>query len=202
MEVLLGCIATFCTLTVILSFIAALNFQRWKIQYLYHIGRRNINPYHPLEEQEIDMLNDVYISYIDNYMLGKGVSMYDFVTKYLHPALAQQGLKVLIRDELKEGRMLQEVISSAIRRTKKVLVLLTDGYCKDFWNIFEFNTAAHEGIYTKRNLIIPVMFEDLQECNFPPEIWLFLKSADIVRYSRENTLSDFLEMVEYKIHNE
>ena len=148
------------------------------------------------------MINDVYISYIDNYKLGRGVDMYDFVTKHLHLGLKQKGFKVLIRDELREGRMLQEVKSSTIRRTKKVLVLLTDGYCKEFWNIFEFNTAAHEGIYTKRNLIIPVMFENLQECNFPPEIWSFLKSADIVRYSRENTLSDFLGMVEYKIQNE
>ena len=35
-------------------------------------------------------------------------------------------------------------------------MLLSNDYCVDFWNVFEFNVADMEGIYTKRQVIIPV----------------------------------------------
>ena len=37
-----------------------------------------------------------------------------------------------------------------------LIVLLSNVYCVDFWNVFEFNAAAMQGIYTKRPVIIPV----------------------------------------------
>ena len=35
-------------------------------------------------------------------------------------------------------------------------MLLSNDYCVDFWNVFEFNVEAMEGIHTKRQVIIPV----------------------------------------------
>ena len=35
-------------------------------------------------------------------------------------------------------------------------MLLSNDYCMDFWNVFEFNVADMEGIYTKRQVIIPL----------------------------------------------
>ena len=36
-------------------------------------------------------------------------------------------------------------------------MLLSNAYCVDFWYVFEFNAADMEGIYTERQVIIPVI---------------------------------------------
>ena len=47
-------------------------------------------------------------------------------------------------------------------------MLLLNDYCMDFWNVFEFNVADMKGIYTKRQVIIPltlVKMERVQNFN-------------------------------------
>ena len=61
--VLIGCVTGFAFLNLALGFAAYVWFSRWRFRYLLTMGRRNINPYHPLEECHIDLEYDVYISY-------------------------------------------------------------------------------------------------------------------------------------------
>ena len=47
-------------------------------------------------------------------------------------------------------------------------MLLSNDYCMDFWNVFEFNVSDMGGIYTKRQVIIPltlVKMERVQNFN-------------------------------------
>ena len=197
------CIYVIVTVTCVLAFIflliggvcvAILLHKRWKEQYLSVFGRRSVNPYHPLEECQIDLEYDIYISYERDHDITAHETMHDFVTKKLYPWLKRRGFKVLIRDELYAGRKLYSEISEALRKTRHVIVLLSNDYCVDFWNVFEFNSAAMEGIYTKRQVIIPVTFEILKPEFFHEEINAFVKSGPLPRCT-PNT--DFNELTDY-----
>ena len=199
------CIYVIVTVTCVLTFIffliggfcvAILLHKRWKEQYLSVFGRRSVNPYHPLEECQIELEYDIYISYERDHDITAHETMHDFVTKKLYPWLKRRGFKVLIRDELYAGRKLYAEISEALRKTRNVIVFLSNDYCLDFWNVFEFNTAAMEGIYTKRHVIIPVTFEILNPVVFHEEITAFLKSGPLPRYT-PNT--NFTELTDHLI---
>ena len=71
--------------------------------------------------------------------------------KQLYPWFKWKGFKVLIRDELYACRKLYSELSEAFFKTRNIIVLLS---IITVW--FEFNVAAMEGIYTKRQVIIPV----------------------------------------------
>ena len=193
--VTVSCVIAFIVLLIGGSVVAVLLHKRWKEQYLSVFGRRSVNPYHPLEECQIELEYDIYISYERDHDNSAYKSMHDFVTKELYPWLKQKGFKVLIRDELHAGRKLYSEISEALRKTRNVVVLLSNDYCADFWNVFEFNVAAMEGIYTKRQVIIPITFEILKPELFHEEINAFLESGPLPRYSpntKFSALADFL----------
>ena len=193
--VTVSCVIAFIVLLIGGSVVAILLHKRWKEQYLSVFGRRSVNPYHPLEECLIELEYDIYISYERDHDISAYKSMHGFVTKELYPWLKQKGFKVLIRDELHAGRKLYSEISEALRKTRNVVVLLSNDYCADFWNVFEFNVAAMEGIYTKRQVIIPITFEILKPELFHEEINAFLKSGPLPRYTpntKFSVLADFL----------
>ena len=193
--VTVSCVIYFIVLLIGGSVVAVLLHKRWKEQYLSVFGRRSVNPYHPLEECQIELEYDIYISYERDHDISAYKSMHDFVTKELYPWLKQKGFKVLIRDELHAGRKLYSEISEALRKTRNVVVLLSNDYCADFWNVFEFNVAAMEGIYTKRQVIIPITFEILKPELFHEEINAFLESGPLPRYTHNtkfSVLADFL----------
>ena len=193
--VTVSCVIAFIVLLIGGSVVAVLLHKRWREQYLSVFGRRSVNPYHPLEECQIELEYDIYISYERDHDISAHKSMHDFVTKELYPWLKQKGFKVLIRDELHAGRKLYSEISEALRKTRNVVVLLSNDYCADFWNVFEFNVAAMEGIYTKRQVIIPITFEILKPELFHEEINAFLKSGPLPRYTpntKFSVLADFL----------
>ena len=197
------CIYVIVTVSCVLAFIflliggvgvTILLHKRWKEQYLSVFGRHSVNPYHPLEECQIELEYDIYISYERDHDITAQETMHDFVTQKLYPWLKRRGFKVLIRDELYAGRKLYSEISEALRKTRKVIVLLSNDYCVDFWNVFEFNSAAMEGIYTKRQVIIPVTFEILEPELFHEEINAFLKSGPLPRYT---PVTNFTKLADY-----
>ena len=167
------CIVGFLFLNIVLGLLSQLWHRLWKIRYLLAIGRKTVTPYHPIEESEIELEYDVYISYERDFELTCDQTLHEFVAQKLYPELQQIGLKVLIRDEFEPGVGLYNAISQALRRCKKVVSLISKDYCKDYWNVFEFNVAVLEGIYTKRQVIIPVALENDESDDLHTEIIYF-----------------------------
>ena len=174
--------------------VGILSHKRWKVKYLSVFARHTVNPYHPIEECHIELEYDIYISYERDHDITENETLHTLVTQKLYPWFQRRGFKVLIRDELDIGRKLYEVISKALRKSRKVIIFLSNDYCLDFWNVFEFNVAATEGIYTKRQVIIPVAVEILNTDVFYEEIATFLKS---VSYPRYTSTTDFIDLAEY-----
>ena len=189
--VLIGCTVFFVGTTILTSLLAIIYYQRWNFNYLLGIGRRNINPYHPIEDSQIEMVYDLYISYEGDFIISDDETLHNFVAQTLYPALVNRGFKVLIREELEPGGRLYDQITSKLRRTERVIVLLTKGYCKDYWNVFEFNMAVMEGIYTRRTVIVPVVLDILNKEDLHEDVYTFLKDYTVA-YVRPENLSTVL----------
>ena len=61
--------------------------------------------------------------------------------------------------------------------------------------MFEFNVAVLEGIYTKRQVIIPVALENVEREDLHTEIYAYLRSGSVSYFSRnvrDEDLFDFL----------
>lgn len=142
---------------VLLSFTRCLYHQLWELKYLYYIGRKVLNPYHPIENNYVSLDLDVYISYDSAAFVTDGVTVHNVVVDYILPHLNNKEFSVKVREDITPGRRLSKEICDIIRTCKKTVVLLTPGYCSDYWNTFEFNISVLEGIYTRRMVTIPVI---------------------------------------------
>lgn len=197
--VLISCVFGFLFLLVLLGSAAYVYTQRWKLRYLYYIGKNNLNPYHPLLGENIDLITDVYISFDESATLQNGTELRSFVTTVLYSRLVEKQLVVKIRDELESEKLLYNTISQTVRTCRKVLVFLNKTYCKEFWNVFEFNMAAYEGIYTSRDMIIPVFVEGISPSDLSSEIKAFLSNRQIIQLTSDSHLDDFIDNLVLKI---
>ena len=201
LEVTIGCTVTFWGLNIVLGCLAYSWHKRQKLRYLVSFGRRTLNPYHPIEDNEIQMEYDVYISYEGDFNVTRDMTLRDFVIYKILPGLEQRGIKVKIREELDPGRNLYEIITHTVRRSKKVVVFLTNGFCQDMWNVFEFNQAVMEGIYTNRQVAIPVLFESLSYEKVKEEIRAFLQMEPVHKYSTDLSDRAFIDFLYERIRD-
>lgn len=183
LTVIICCTVGFLVLVLILSLISIIHYKRWNFKYLAVLGRKNVNPFHPLEDCRIEMEYDIYISYELDHNVNNEETLHEFVTRSVYPGLKNKGFKVIIREELEIGHHLYNVISDTIRKCRSVVVLLSNDYCKDHWNVFEFNMAAMEGIYTKRQVVIPIAMESIYPVGFHEEVYAFLRQEPISRFT-------------------
>ena len=200
-EVVLGCVACFTLLTLILSIIALVWYKRWKFNYLLSIARYKVNPYHPIDDNEIEMEYDVYISYERDFNVNTTMSLHQFVTQKLYPELQRRGFRVFIRDELRPGIELYNGISDVLRKCDKVIALISKSYCTDQWNVFEFNRAVLEGIYTQRQVMIPVAVEEIGREHLREEIFTFLKSGPVPYLSANVTTARLFDFMFNKLRD-
>lgn len=149
---------------------AALYRQRWKVRYLYHIGKQSLNPYHQMEEEYVLLDTDVYFSYEMNYILAEDVTLHQCISNHVIPFLRANGLTVKVREDITPGRSMSREIVDIIRHSKKVVAVISPDFSTDFWNTFEFNMSVMEGIYTKRDVIVPLLLCEDNDIELPNEI--------------------------------
>lgn len=203
--VIIGCSVSFFGSLIVHGLIAALYYYRWKVRYLLFRGRRVFSPfqnlYHSLEGHDIQFEYDVYISYHHDFYFSSTETLHEFVIQRIYPVLRQIGFKIQIRDELAIGMKLFDDISKALRKCYRVIVLLTNNYCADYWNVIEFNIAVMEGIYSKRQVVIPVLLESLNEREMHGEVYASLKSNIIPRYTSDISDRAFIDYLNCRIRN-
>ena len=192
-KVLVGCIVGFFILLLLLLLIWLAYYKRWQLRYLVYIGRRRVNPYHPLEEAEVEFDYDIYISYERDDIFNSDQTIHEFVTEKVYPMLKNCGFRVLIREELDAGKPLYHSIPKALRKARSVVVLLSREYCKEYWNIFEFNISVLEGLYTKREVVIPVILDNLVAADLHDEVYTYLKSDIVPVFPKERNVADLID---------
>lgn len=203
--VMTSCVIGFVGLLLVLSVLALIYYKRWQLRYLWYIGRIKIDPYHHPDDQEQPLLQiDAYISYEQHYDITSDVTLHRTITEHVYPFFENRGYKLTIREEFDGNEKLYNVIPDTIRKSRKVVVLLTPSYCKDYWNTLEFNLAAYQGIYSKRNIIVPVIIGDICNTDLTSEIRSFIrtkiKSKEVLWYplpgSFHSNIDSFNEQLE------
>ena len=99
-----------------------------KRKLIHVFGRRSVNPYNPLEEGQIELEYDIYISNKRDHDITAKATMHTLVTNKLYPWFKQRGFKVLIRDELYACSKLYSEISEAFFKTQNIIVLQSTDY--------------------------------------------------------------------------
>lgn len=165
-----SCIVCFIVVLLTGSFVAVLYHKRWTLRYLYHIGRKTLNPYHPVEGGRINLDTDTYISYDIDYRIADNSTLQNLIHDIIIPFISDKGYTVKVREDITPGERLSKEISNILRRCKKTLVFLTPGFCQDYWNTFEFNISVMEGIYTERMIVILVIVGKFRQQDMSAEI--------------------------------
>lgn len=201
-EVITSCVMGFFVLLIVFAAVASIYSQRWKLRYLYYSSRSKINPYHPLLGEQIDLDIDCYFSFDESLILTNGddnseTTMYNFVTEVIFPYIQrqQQKLQLSFRGLLADNLPLYQTISNAVRHSKKVVVMLSTTYCEEFWNVFEFNMAAYEGIYTRRDIIILVLVGDLERRHLTGEVKAFIAGKHVLHLKPNGDYSGILDSI-------
>lgn len=88
------------------SFIAVLYHKRWRLRHLYYIGRKTLNPYHPIEGGRINLNIDTYISYDMDYRITDNSTMRNLVQDIIIPFISDKGYAVKVRDAITPGERL------------------------------------------------------------------------------------------------
>lgn len=190
--VLTSCVITFVILLLLITLVASLYYKRWQLRYLWYIGRLKIDPFYNHAERQALSKIDAYISYEQYYDVTKDVTLHQIITNNVYPYFERQGYTIKIREEFDGNEKLYHAIPQAVRKSRKVVAILTESYCDDYWNTFEFNIAAYEGIYTRQNIIIPILLGDISNKNLTPEICSFVRakieSKEVIRLSSQGNL--------------
>ena len=69
-----------------------------------------------------------------------------------------------------------------------IVVVLTNQFLQSKWCIYEFNMARMESIYSRNseNIVICVMYEDIDRKYLSPEVIQSLESETFLRYPLED----------------
>ena len=103
-EVTVICTVIILGVNAILAGIAYVWHNRQKLKYLFSHGRRTLNPYHPIENGEIEMEYDVYISYDGGFNVTPDLTLRDLVIYTIVPGLERRGVRFILREDPDAGR--------------------------------------------------------------------------------------------------
>lgn len=140
-----------------LSMLVVIFRKRWQIKYLYYIGKKSINPHHPLEGVNVKRGVDVFISYDIDEMLTPTIRIHNFVAEVVNPFLKRKNFVVKIREDKPPGRKVNFELATILQSSKKLVAFLSPNYASDYWNLFEFNMSVLEGINTKRKSLLEIL---------------------------------------------
>ena len=195
--VLTACVSFFIASLIVLGLATVSYRQRWKLRYLYYSSLKRVNPF-ILTEEQTESTFDVYLSFDQDHVLEDNTKLYDVISVKVIQALHERGLTAKIREDLSAGKSLHSLISSAIQQCNKIIIFLSRDYCKDFWNTFEFNMAAYDGMYTHRRVILPVLVEDIASGDLLPEVKIYMNKEVVIKFDSER-FDEFIEQLFHAI---
>ncbi|XP_050388397.2 toll-like receptor 4 [Patella vulgata] len=151
---------------------------RWKLRYLYYLTRNRYHRAFPLVDNENTQFEyHAFVSYADEDRL--------LVTQDMRQKLeTEHGLNLCIhhRDFL-PGEDIAANILSAVRNSKKTLILLTKNFLNSYWCIYELNMAKVESISTGRNVITVIVCERIPVNELPEALVQSMRADSYIDYT-------------------
>ncbi|XP_052793761.1 toll-like receptor 4 [Mya arenaria] len=155
---------------------------RWKLRYLLFMSKQRYFGYRRLEDETLieNYKYDAFISYADENIR--------FVRDRIIPELERRGLSLCIhqRDFL-AGNDVTDNIINAIQCSKKTITILSNGFLRSKWCMYEFNMARMETIYTRegRGCLVVAMLEKIPVDRMTAEMLQWIKENSYIEFTKD-----------------
>ena len=171
---------------------------RWDLRYLYYSIKLRINGNKILinQEDDEDYKFDAFVSYASENAR--------FVKNDLVPELEdRRQFRLLVHDrDFRAGEFVNDNIMQAITSSRKTLILMSKGFLKSEWCIFEMNMARMESIKTGRNVVCLIKLEDVPVDGLPLEILDIIRQQTYIeRPTNEDHMDMFWDRVQSALKN-
>ena len=157
------------------------NRYRWRLRYFYYMAKSRYKGYDQIQGDTVQYRYDAFISYShEDYLFIK-----DEIIVELED---HSGFSLCVHQRnFLPGNYIAENILQAIKNSRMIVVVLTNQFLQSKWCIYEFIMARMESIYSRNseNIVITVMYEDIDTNFLSPELIQSLGSETFLRYPQE-----------------
>ncbi|XP_046381345.2 toll-like receptor 4 [Haliotis rufescens] len=150
---------------------------RWKLRYLYYIARgryRNVDLIQQGNDREYEY--NAFISYADE---DRDFALHMFIEKLEREGNLQ--LCLHHRDFI-PGEEIAANILSAIQKSKLVVIVLSPNFLDSYWCRYEFEMARMEGLYTERNMVVLVKYQEVLPNLVPRDLLYMMHTQTFLEY--------------------
>ena len=163
-------LVVFIGMTLIISIPIIVKYKWFRLHYMYHVGRRHLNPFARLHvEDQTTCTYDVFISC--------SPMSNNFLQQLLNYVESNQPGVIFYNPELEAhgGRNVKFDSIKPIAESCCTLALLDTEYMFSE-KVFEFTCAVDEGIHRKHQCLIIVIMENIEPSCVPEEILMYCKN--------------------------
>uniref|UniRef100_A0A2C9JPG1 TIR domain-containing protein n=1 Tax=Biomphalaria glabrata TaxID=6526 RepID=A0A2C9JPG1_BIOGL len=168
-------VVIFSTLTMIILVIAGILYRfRWHLRYLYYAAYLKVKEGHHNQETR-SYVYDVFVSYAHQDET--------FVVQRLMPELSNRGLNVFVHGrDFVVGHYIASNILTAIRESRKTLVVLTKNLINSTWCNYELQMANMESVHTGRQVLVFLIKDSLDITDLKTDLLYHIKNNTYIDY--------------------
>ncbi|XP_055868992.1 toll-like receptor 4 [Biomphalaria glabrata] len=127
---------------------------RWRLRYLYYVAYLVVKQKTKDKGREANFLYDLFIAYASEDE--------EFILERLLPALDRRELRVLVHGrDFAVGEFIASNIVTAVKESRKTLVVLTRNLLNSTWCNFELQMANMESVHTGRPVLVFLIKESI-----------------------------------------
>ncbi|XP_055868684.1 toll-like receptor 4 [Biomphalaria glabrata] len=165
--------ATFFMVTCVI--VALLYRFRWRLRYLYYAAYLMMKGQIKNTAKSEQFHYDVFISY--------AYQDDDFILKSLVPELTERKLSVLVHGrDFAVGEFIASNIMTAVKESRKTLVVLTRNLLKSTWCNFEIQMANMESVHTGRPVLVFLIKESIPTAELTSDLLYHLNRNTYIVY--------------------
>ncbi|KAK6963152.1 TLR cluster3 member 17 [Biomphalaria glabrata] len=144
---------------------------RWRLRYLYYVAYLVVKKKTKDKGREENFLYDVFLAYASEDE--------EFILERLLPALDRRELRVLVHGrDFAVGEFIASNIVTAVKESRKTLVVLTRNLLNSTWCNFELQMANMESVHTGRPVLVFLIKESIPTTEL---------TADLLYHLNKNT---------------
>ncbi|XP_055868696.1 toll-like receptor 4 [Biomphalaria glabrata] len=174
--------ATFCMVSCV---IAALLYRfRWRLRYLYYAAYLMVKGQTKNTAKSEQFHYDVFISY--------AYKDEDFILGSLVPELTERKLSVLVHGrDFAVGEFIASNIVTAVKESRKTLVVLTRNFLNSTWCNFEMHMANMESVHTGRPVLVFLIKESIPTTELTSDLLYHLNKNTYIVYQQGEVTNVF-----------
>ncbi|XP_059158486.1 toll-like receptor 4 [Physella acuta] len=174
-------IAVLSTIVLAAAVVACIIYRfRWKLRYLYFVA---YNKFKTPKEAESSFNHDAFVSY--------ACADENFIVNELMPELQSHGVDLFIHGrDFVTGDYIASNIVTAVRESRKTLVVLTRHLLKSTWCNYELQMANMESVHTGRRVLLFLLKDSIPAGELGHELLYHIRSNTYITYPSSNNSSD------------